>query len=218
VIGLALGLGADHVLARIALFFSQAAVVTFGGAYAVLAYVAQEAVETHGWLTTREMLDGLGLAETTPGPLILVNQFVGFIAAYRQPGTLAPLVAGTLGAVLTAWVTFAPCFLWVFLGAPWVERLRGQPALDAALRFITAAVTGVIANLSLWFALHVCFTEVDEHHAGPLRLLVPDVGSVDLAALALTGAALVALLRFRLPMIPVLAASALLGAAWRWLG
>jgi chromate transporter len=213
--GLWLALGADHVYARIACFFSKAAVVTFGGAYSVLAYLAQEAVETHGWLTSGEMLDGLGLAETTPGPLILVTQYVGFLAAYRHPGGLPPLAAGSLGALLTTWVTFAPCFLWVFLGAPHVERLRGRRALDAALGAITAAVVGVIANLSVWFALHVVFARVAEAHVGPLRLLVPDAQSLEPAALGLAGAALVAMLRFRVGMLPTLAASALAGAAWK---
>jgi len=218
VIGVPLWLGSGNVFAQIAYFFSQAAVVTFGGAYSVLAYLAQEAVETYGWLTTGEMLDGLGLAETTPGPLILVTEFVGFLAAYRQPGALPPLVAGALGALLTTWVTFAPCFLWVFLGAPHVERLRGRPALDAALGAITAAVVGVIANLSLWFALHVLFTDIAERHVGPVRLLVPEASSLEPAALVLSLAALIALLRLHFGMIPTLAVSALAGAAWRLLG
>jgi chromate transporter len=217
VAGLALWLGAGNVFAQIAFFFSKAAVVTFGGAYAVLAYLAQEAVETYAWLTTGEMLDGLGLAETTPGPLILVTEFVGFLAAYRQPGALPPLAAGALGALLTTWVTFAPCFFWVFLGAPHVERLRGRPALDAALGAITAAVVGVIANLSIWFALHVLFADVSEEHVGPVRLLIPAWSSLDAAALALSLGALLALLRLRIGMIPTLAASAGIGAAWRLL-
>jgi chromate transporter len=217
VAGLALWLGPGNVFAQIAFFFSKAAVVTFGGAYSVLAYLAQEAVETYAWLTTGEMLDGLGLAETTPGPLILVTEFVGFLAAYRQPGALPPLAAGALGALLTTWVTFAPCFLWVFLGAPHVERLRGRPALDAALGAITAAVVGVIANLSIWFALHVLFSDVSEQHVGSLRLLIPAWSSLDAVALALSLAALLALLRLRIGMIPTLAASAVTGAAWRLL-
>jgi chromate transporter len=215
VIGLALWLGPSDVFARIARFFSQAAIVTFGGAYSVLAYLAQEAVETQGWLTSREMLDGLGLAETTPGPLILVTQFVGFVAAYRDPGAMSPLVSATLGAVLTTWVTFAPCFLWVFLGAPHVERLRGRPALDAALASITAAVVGVIANLSLWFALHVVFAEIGERHVGPLRLLVPEPRSLDPAAALLAIGAAIAMLRLHVGLLPTLAACTLLGAAWR---
>ena len=143
---------------RIAVFFSKMAVVTFGGAYAVLAYVAQAAVETYGWLKPGEMLDGLGMAETTPGPLIMVLQFVGFLGAYRAPGPFSPLVAGTLGGLLATWVTFAPCFLWIFAGAPWIEALRGNRALSSALNGITAAVVGVIANLAVWFALHALFT------------------------------------------------------------
>jgi chromate transporter len=217
VAGIPLWLGREHVFAQIALFFSKAAVVTFGGAYAVLAYLAQQAVETQGWLTSREMLDGLGLAETTPGPLVLVTQFVGFLAAWRSPGGWPPLAAGALGALLTTWVTFAPCFFWVFLGAPYVERLRGWRMLQAALGAITAAVVGVIANLSLWFAIHVLFSHVGERQLGPVRLLVPAPASLDPAALVLAAAALVAMLRLRTGMLPTLAASALAGAAWRLL-
>ena len=152
-----LTLGADSVYAKIAVFFSKMAMVTFGGAYAVLAYVAQQAVDGYGWLAPGEMLDGLGMAETTPGPLIMVVQFVGFMAAYRDPGSLAPALAGTLGGLLTTWVTFTPCFLWIFLGAPFVETLRGNRALSGALSMITAAVVGVILNLALWFAIHTMF-------------------------------------------------------------
>ncbi len=145
------------VFATIALFFSKMALVTFGGAYAVLAYVAQQSVEYYHWLKPGEMLDGLGMAETTPGPLIMVLQFVGFLAAYRAPGALAPLMAGTLGGLLATWVTFAPCFLWIFLGAPYVEQLRDARALTGALSAITAAVVGVILNLAIWFAIHTIF-------------------------------------------------------------
>jgi chromate transporter len=203
------------VFAQIGFFFSKMAVVTFGGAYAVLAYVAQQAVETYGWLGPGEMLDGLGLAETTPGPLILVLEFVGFVAAYREAGALEPMLAGLLGAVLTVWVTFVPCFLWIFAGAPYVEALRGRPALAAALAAITAAVVGVILNLAVWFALHVLFAEVRELDAGPFRLLVPDAASLDPVALILAVAALLALLRFHVGMIPVLAGAALCGLIWR---
>jgi chromate transporter len=203
------------VFAQIGVFFSKMAVVTFGGAYAVLAYVAQQAVETYGWLGPGEMLDGLGLAETTPGPLILVLEFVGFLAAYREPGGLEPMLAGVLGAVLTVWVTFVPCFLWIFAGAPYVEAVRGRPALAAALAAITAAVVGVILNLAVWFAVHVLFAEVRELEAGPLRLLVPDPASLDPVALVLALAALVALLRFHVGMIPVLAGAAICGLVWR---
>jgi chromate transporter len=208
-------LGPEHVYTELGVFFSKAAVVTFGGAYAVLAYLAQAAVETHGWLAPGEMLDGLGLAETTPGPLILVTQFVGFLAAYRHAGFSDPLLAGVLGAALTTWVTFVPCFLWILLGAPWVEALRGRRALDAALAAITAAVVGVILNLAVWFSLHVIFASLEARSAWGMRLLVPDLVSVDLASLAIAAGALVALLHFRVGMLPTLGASAALGAAWR---
>lgn len=151
-------LGDQHVLWKIGVFFSQLAVVTFGGAYAVLAYMAQQAVDGFGWLSAGEMADGLGLAETTPGPLIMVTQFVGYIAAFRDPAPFTPVTAALLGAGLTTWVTFAPCFLWIFAFAPWIERLRHARRLQGALAAITAAVVGVIANLGLWFALHVLFT------------------------------------------------------------
>ena len=152
-------LGPDNVFSQIAIFFSKMAMVTFGGAYAVLAYVAQQAVENYGWLQPGEMLDGLGMAETTPGPLIMVLQFVGFMGAFRDPGALSPLLAGTLGGLLATWVTFAPCFLWIFLGAPFIETLRGNQALHGALSAITAAVVGVILNLAIWFAIHTVFRE-----------------------------------------------------------
>ena len=152
-----LALGPNHVLVSIGLFFSKLAVVSFGGAYALLAYMAQEAVETHHWMTAPEMVDGLGLAETTPGPLILVTQFVGFLAAFRDAAPFSPLVAGILGAAMTTWVTFAPSMLWIFAGAPFIERLRANRRLSGALAAITAAVVGVILNLSVWFALHVLF-------------------------------------------------------------
>lgn len=211
-------LGSDSALLSEGLFFSKAAVVTFGGAYAVLAYVAQKAVETYGWLEPGEMLDGLGMAETTPGPLIMVVQFVGFLGAFRDPGPLPPLWAGVLGAAVTTWVTFVPCFIWIFLGAPYVEALRGSRRLNAALSSITAAVVGVILNLAVWFSLHVMFGEVRELHFGPLRLLVPSVATLDVPSLVLAGAALVAMLRFRVGMGKTLAASAALGLGWRLLG
>jgi chromate transporter len=190
-------------------------VVTFGGAYAVLAYVAQQAVETYGWLGPGEMLDGLGLAETTPGPLILVLEFVGFVAAFREADGLAPMLAGLFGAALAVWVTFVPCFLWIFAGAPYVEALRGRKGLTAALAAITAAVVGVILNLAVWFSIHVLFGQVREEQVGALRLLLPDPSSLDPVALLLALAALVALLRFRLGMIQVLAGAASLGLIWR---
>jgi chromate transporter len=216
VVLLAAWLGTDSVFVSEAVFFGKAAVVTFGGAYAVLAYVAQQAVERYGWLEPGEMLDGLGMAETTPGPLIMVVQFVGFLGAYRDPGPLPPAVAGTIGALLTTWVTFVPCFLWIFLGAPYVERLRRNRALAAALGGVTAAVVGVIANLAVWFALHVLFGEVAQV-AGPMgtRLLVPEPSSIDLAAAFIAAAAFVALVRFGVGMLAVLAASMLAGMAAR---
>ena len=177
VAALLIGLGQANVFSQIALFFSKMAMVTFGGAYAVLAYVAQQAVEHYHWLQPREMLDGLGMAETTPGPLIMVLQFVGFMAAFRDPGTLSPMLAGTLGGLLATWVTFTPCFLWIFLGAPFIETLRGNKGLAGALTAITAAVVGVILNLSIWFALH---TRVPADHAGPLvRAVVRHAGVVE---------------------------------------
>ena len=210
--------GVDDVYSQIALFFSKMAVVTFGGAYAVLAYVAQQAVSDYGWLAPDEMLDGLGMAETTPGPLILVLQFVGFMAGFRDPGMLPSWIAGTLAAALTLWVTFAPCFLWIFLGAPYVERLRANRALNAALSGITAAVVGVILNLALWFALHVIFVEVTATAIGPLRLWIPTWESIDWAALVLAIGAAVAMFRFKIDMLPTLAASAALGCGYLLLG
>ncbi|GEP05264.1 chromate efflux transporter [Methylobacterium oxalidis] len=211
-------LGPGDIFGQIAVFFSKMAMVTFGGAYAVLTYVAQQAVDHYGWLRPGEMLDGLGMAETTPGPLIMVTQFVGFLAAYRAPGALPPLVAGTLGGLLTTWVTFAPCFLWIFVGAPYVERLRGNRALAAALAAITAAVVGVILNLAVWFALHTVFAEVRPVWLGPLRLDVPNLASLDPFALALTLGALVAVFRFGAGMLPTLAACSAAGVALRLSG
>jgi chromate transporter len=206
-----LALGPANVFTEIAFFFSQMAVLTFGGAYAVLAWVAQAAVETHGWLAPGEMLDGLGMAETTPGPLIMVTQFVGFMGAFRDPGALSPLTAGVLGGLLTTWVTFAPCFLWIFLGAPHVERLRGDRALSAALATITAAVVGVILNLAVWFALHVVFREVGRISVGPLDMAWPVLGSIDPAAAVLAAAALVAAFRFAVGPAALLAGAAAAG-------
>lgn len=217
VVGLLLALGPDHVFTRIATFFSQMAVVTFGGAYAVLAYVAQEAVETYGWLAPGEMLDGLGMAETTPGPLIMVVQFVGFMGAFRSPGTLDPLVAATIGAVLTTWVTFVPCFLWIFLGAPFVERLRENRALSAALGAITAAVVGVILNLAVWFAVHTLFARVREVPFLGATVDVPVPATLNPAALLLAVAAAVAVFRFKAGVLPVLGACAMAGVAYRLL-
>ncbi len=208
-------LGFDHVYVQEGVFFSKMAVVTFGGAYAVLAYVAQEAVNNYGWLAPGEMLDGLGMAETTPGPLIMVVQFVGFMGAYRQPGLLDPMLAGFLGAMITTWVTFVPCFLWIFLGAPYIEALRGNQSLSAALSAITAAVVGVILNLAVWFGLHIVFAEVNEVRTLGMTLHVPVWETVDVAALALAAAALVAMLRFKVGMIPTLVISAMFGAIYK---
>jgi chromate transporter len=217
-VGLVALLCPGSVLLDEALFFSQAALVTFGGAYAVLAYVAQQAVERYAWLSAGEMVDGLGLAETTPGPLIMVVQFVAFVGAHRSPGPLAPLAAGVLGSLLTTWVTFVPCFLWIFLGAPYIERLRASVPLRAALSAITAAVVGVVLNLSVWFSLHTLFARVHAKHFGPVRLLVPEWATLSLPSLVLGAAALVAMLRFKVPMIWTLAASAALGMTWRLAG
>ena len=167
--------GAEEVLIQLGNFFSRLAVVTFGGAYAVLAYLAQDVVVQHGWLTAGEMMDGLGLAETTPGPLILVTEFVGYIAAYRAGG----VGLGIIGALVTLWVTFVPCFLWIFAGAPYIERITAQPRLKGALVAITAAVVGVILNLSLWFGFHVLFSTLENRQIGPLHLLIPEWGTLD---------------------------------------
>ena len=207
----------EGAFGAIGLFFSKMAVVTFGGAYAVLAYVAQEAVEVHHWLRPGEMLDGLGLAETTPGPLILVNQFVGFVAGFRNPGSLGPWLGGVAGAALTVWVTFTPCFLWILAGAPYVEALRGNRALSGALAAITAAVVGVIFNLAVWFSLHVLFAQVVESRWGVLRFSIPQWASLDPLSLMLAVSAGMAMLRFRMGMMPTLAACGTVGVMWRLL-
>jgi len=204
-------LGPHSTFSQIALFFSKMAMVTFGGAYAVLAYVAQQAVGTYGWLTAGEMLDGLGMAETTPGPLIMVTQFVGFMAAYRDPVGLAPMLAGTPGGLLTTWVTFMPCFLWIFLGAPFIEALRGNRALTGALSAVTAAVVGVILNLAVWFALHAWF-----HDSTPFRRLgmsfdAPVLASLQPWAVGLSVAAMIAVFRFKTHLLPTLAACSATG-------
>lgn len=214
VVACGLLLGWNNVFSQIALFFSKMAVVTFGGAYAVLAYVAQEAVQTYGWLHPGEMLDGLGMAETTPGPLIIVTQFVGFMGAFRHPGGLSPLAAGVLGGVLTTWVTFVPCFLWIFLGAPFVEALRGARALNAALAAISAAVVGVILNLATWFALHVLFRQMVEVRQLGLRLELPVLSSVNLASGVLTLAAAIAAFRLKVGVIPLLLACSAVGVVY----
>ncbi|WP_406853766.1 chromate efflux transporter [Alsobacter sp. KACC 23698] len=210
---LLLALGPGHVFSQIAIFFSKMAMVTFGGAYAALAYVAQQAVEKFGWLAPGEMLDGLGMAETTPGPLIMVLQFVGFLAAYRDPGALPPMLAGALGGLLATWVTFAPCFLWIFLGAPFVEVLRGDKALTGALSAITASVVGVILNLAIWFAIHTVFRQTRPVSLGWGAFEAPVLASVDPWALALSVAAAVAVFRYKAGMLTTLAACSAAGVA-----
>jgi len=214
VLGLWIGLGPDNVFTHIATFFSKMAVVTFGGAYAVLSYVAQQAVGHYGWLKPGEMLDGLGMAETTPGPLIQVVQFVGFMGAYRDPGSLSPMTAATLAAVLTTWVTYVPCFLWIFLGAPFIEKLRGNAALAGALAAITAAVVGVILNLALWFALHTLFAQVWTWNVGGLQFDIPMLTSIVWPSLVLSMAAGLAIFRFKASVITTLVVCAVLGILW----
>ncbi|SIR06854.1 chromate transporter [Rhizobium sp. RU20A] len=208
-----LGAGSGAIFTAIGAFFSKMAVVTFGGAYAVLSYVAQQAVEVHGWLKPGEMLDGLALAETTPGPLVLVLAFVGFMGAFRGATGLEPLTAGLLGATLTVWVTFVPCFLWIFLGAPHVEKLRQNVALSGALSAISAAVAGVILNLALWFALHILFARVTRLEAGPVSLPLPELASIDPGAVALTILSAVLLIGLKRGVVTTLAISAAAGIA-----
>ena len=215
---LLIALGPASTFSEIALFFSKMAMVTFGGAYAVLAYVAQQAVEHYQWLRPQEMLDGLGMAETTPGPLIMVLQFVGFMAAYRDPGTLPPMLAATLGGLLATWVTFTPCFLWIFVGAPYIETLRGNKGLAGALTAITAAVVGVILNLSIWFALHTLFRETTPVRSFGLSFDMPIFSSIDVPALLLSIAAATAIFRFDLGMLTVLGGSCVAGIALRLIG
>jgi chromate transporter len=194
--------GWDHTLFKEGVFFGKAAVITFGGAYAVLPYVAQQAVSHYGWLLPGQMIDGLGLAETTPGPLIMVVQFVGFMGGWNQPGNLTPIAAATLGALLSTWATFTPCFLWIFLGAPHIEQLRGNIALTTTLTAITAAIVGVILNLAVWFGLHV---------------LSPNAQIIDWFAVALAGVALIGMLKWKWDVVPVIIASGLLGLAYKTL-
>lgn len=206
-----LALGSDNAFTQIADFFSRMAVVTFGGAYAVLSYVAQQAVEQYQWLAPGEMLDGLGLAETTPGPLILVTQFVGFLGAWREAGQGSSLLLASAGALLTTWVTFLPCFLWIFAGAPYVEKLRSHQALAAALSAITAAVVGVIANLALWFGFNFLFTQTERVQSFGMDMLLPTLSSIALPNLLLTLTAFAMLFVFRLHMLVILGSCALLG-------
>jgi chromate transporter len=202
VVALGLWRGWDDIFVHIGLLFSKAAVVTFGGAYAVLAYIGQQAVGHYGWLRPEEMMDGLGLAETTPGPLIMVTQFVGYLASYQHAGGLAPALAGAIGGLLTTWVTFVPCFMWIFAFAPFIERVRKNARLGAALSAVTAAVVGVVLNLFVVFTRHMLLPE-----AGP---------RFDWFALAAAAAAFVGMQRWKWGMIPVIVASALAGGAWRW--
>lgn len=207
-------LGTESVYFKQATFFSKAAVVTFGGAYAVLAYVAQQAVEHYGWLTAGEMLDGLGLAETTPGPLILVLPFVGFIAAFRNPGDLHPMIAGTFGAIVTTWATFVPCYLWVLVGGPYVEALRGNKSLNHAMSSITAGIVGVVLNLAVWFALNTAFGSLRDVHALGAHLQIPVWDTVQLPSLFITAFALVAIFRYKLSVIKTIGCSAALGVLY----
>ena len=209
---LAIWFGSGNIYVQEGVFFSKAAVVTFGGAYAVLAYIAQQAVHVYSWLQPGEMLDGLGMAETTPGPLIQVVQFVGFMGAYRHPGSLDPMLAGIFGSLLTTWVTFVPCFLWIFLGAPYIEALRGNRFLSTALSAITAAVVGVVLNLAVWFALHTLFRQVEDvDYILGMRLSVPLWHTLDIAALVIAVLAILAVFRLKWGMISTLAGSAALG-------
>jgi chromate transporter len=205
--------GTSSVFTQQGLFFSGAALVTFGGAYAVLAFVAQKAVETYGWLTAGEMVRGLGLAETTPGPLIMVVQFVAFLGAYRDPAGLDPWVAAIMASLLTTWVTFVPCFVFIFLGAPYVERLRGNESLSSALTGITAAVVGVIANLAVYFAVHTMFKSTSKQSWGPLHVDVPDLTTLRPVALIIAVAGGVLIFRFRWSVVLTLGVCMLLGVA-----
>ena len=211
-------LGTTHVLVDIGVFFSKLAVVSFGGAYALLAYMAQEAVETYRWMTAPEMVDGLGLAETLPGPLIKVTQFVGFLGAYRDPAPFSPVTAGIIGSFLTTWVTFVPPMLLIFAGAPFVEQLRSNRRISGALAAITAAVVGVILNLTIWFVLHVLFVNVTEVRSGPLRWYSFDWTTLDLWASALALLAAVLAFRFHRGLIELVAVMAALGIAVTFAG
>ena len=215
VILILLFLGPEHVYAKIALYFSKLATVTFGGAYSVLAYMAQEAVANYGWLQPGEMLDGLALAETTPGPLIQVVQFVGFLAAFRDPGMLNPYAAGMFGALLTVWVTFAPCFLWIFLGAPYVEKLRNNKFMNGALSGITAAVVGVVLNLSIWFGISAMFGHTGQVHFFGAAVPAPELATADWFALLLATVSYLVMKYLKLDIIPVLVGCAGVGFFWK---
>lgn len=218
VAALLIALGPNNVFSQQAMLFSTSALVTFGGAYAVLGYITQQAVERYGWLSTQDMITGLGLAETTPGPLILVVQFVGFLAAYNNPGSLPPLLAGVLGAVLAVWVTFVPCFLFIFLGAPYVERLRHNHAISHALTAVGAAVAGVVLNLAVWFALNTAFETVGSASLGPVTLPVPDLATINVASVGVSALAAVLVFGFRLGTLKVLAVCAGAGVVLTTLG
>ena len=218
VIALVAALGSDHVFAQEALLFSKTAVIGFGGAYAILTYVSQEAVATYGWLSAKDMATGLALAETTPGPLVLVLQFVGFMAGYNHPGSLPPLVAGAIGAVIAAWTIFVPCFMFIFAGAPFVERLRHNPALRHALSGIGAAVVGVIANLALWFAFTTFFSQTQSTQWGPVTMLTPVPGSLVPWKIGIALLAAVLIFRLRWSTLRVLAVCALIGVGLSLVG
>jgi len=212
----AMFLGSQHIYTQQSLFFSKLAIVTFGGAYAVLAYMTEQVVGHYSWIGTGQMIDGLGMAETTPGPLILVTQFVGFLAAYNNPGSLDPIVAGTFGALVTLWVTFVPCFVWIFLGAPFIEKLRGSSALNHALAAVTAVVVGVIASLALWFAFHVLFDKTAPFSGGEwLRVELPVLSSINIAALAIAVVCAILLIKLKQPVLRVLLLATVAGVVWR---
>jgi chromate transporter len=218
VVALFVTLGAGSIFTQQSELFSKSAIVTFGGAYAVLGYIAQQAVDRYGWITAGDMAVGLGLAETTPGPLIMVVEFVGFLAAYSNPGSLPPLVAGTIGAVITVWVTFVPCFMFIFLGAPYVEKLRHNQSIVNALTAVGASVAGVVLNLAVWFALHTAFDTVTERMFGPISIAVPDLSTVNLSAIVIALIAAVFIFRLRIGILKVLGVCAVLGAAAALLG
>lgn len=209
--------GPNHIFTQLGIFFSKAAITTFGGAYSVLSYIAQQSVEAYGWLSASEMLDGLALAETTPGPLIMVVQFVGYLAAYRFENTLSPTTTAVIGSVITCWVTFAPCFLWIFAGAPYIEKLIGNRWLHASLSCITAAVVGVVLNLSVWFTLHVLFAQIDERDVGPFQILIPALESLSFPALVIAMGSTLALLRLHFGVAKTLAVAATAGFLWKML-
>ena len=217
-LAIALTLGREHVLWKIGVFFSQLAVVTFGGAYAVLAYMAQQSVDHYGWLTAGEMADGLGLAETTPGPLIMVTQFVGYLAGFRTPEPFSPLLGGILAAGLTTWVTFVPCFVWIFAFAPWLERLEHARRLKGGLAAITAAIVGVIANLSLWFAIHVLFARTAPTTIAAMTFDLPVLASVQWGAALLATIAAILIFRVRLGLIRVIGVMMVLGIGLNFIG